>query len=122
MIDADASVQDSIRTLGEVVGFDVRSYKSAESFLAALPGITSGCIVAEADLPGISGISLFKSLQARGVHLPFALLLSRDDKALRWAALEAGIAQVLEKPRADQALLEFILGPVVPSASAGYAG
>ncbi len=108
LIDQDASVQDSLRTLGEVVGFQVVGFDSAERFLMALSTLRDGCIVCAAELPGMSGLSLYRTLRQRSVDLPFALLISHDDQSLRWSAIRAGIDPVLEKPRADQALLEFI--------------
>ncbi len=107
MIDPDESVQDSFRMLGDLVGFDVLSYTSAEGFLSASSG-ARGHIICAAELPGMSALALFRQLRAQRSDLPFALLIGRDNADLRNAASVAGIHAIVEKPQADAALLEFI--------------
>jgi FixJ family two-component response regulator len=110
LVDADGSVQDSVRMLGDVLGFDVTAYGTAEEFLAVVDG-AHGHIVCAAELPNLDGIALFRALLRRGNRLPFALLISRDNATLRRAARAAGIDAIIEKPRADNALLAFLAEP-----------
>jgi FixJ family two-component response regulator len=111
LIEADDSVRDSVRMLGDVIGFEVTCFSSAEAFLAASGGALDGHVVCAAELPGLDGIALYRALRNRDLDPPFALLISRADGPLQRAARAAGIASIIEKPRADSALLEFIALP-----------
>jgi FixJ family two-component response regulator len=108
LIDADASVQDGVRMLGEVDGFAVTCFARPEDFLDADLALAATHVVCAAELPGFDGIALYRHLRTRGVDLPFALLISRDNRILRRSARGQGIAAVIEKPHVDVALLQFL--------------
>jgi FixJ family two-component response regulator len=108
LIDADASVQDGVRMLGEVDGFTVTCFACAEDVLSAALPVDATHVLCAAELSGIDGIELYRHLRARGVDLPFALLISRDDRTLRRSAHRQRIAAVIEKPHVDVALLQFL--------------
>jgi len=113
VIDGDAAIRDGLSTLGELLGVEVHCYSSAEEFLnqagipQELPG-TDACIICAQELNGMNGLSLFKKLQQDELSLPFALVTSSRSALIRTRARRAGVDQLVKKPQADKALIEFI--------------
>jgi two-component system CheB/CheR fusion protein len=108
LIDADDAIRDSLVTLGEATGFQAYCYASAEQFLEAHSAACGGCILCEANLPGMTGLDLFRHLSAESKHLSFALLMSDDDPSLIAAAHRAGVATILQKPLSPAPLMAFL--------------
>lgn len=106
VVDDDEHVRDSLETLLCSHGYAVRSYRSAEEFLAALPGLDRrGLAVVDLDLPGQDGLGLIASLAGR---LPAILVTGRIDEASRLAANEVGAIACLFKPFEPARLLDEI--------------
>lgn len=60
VIDDDEALRDSLGFLLGVAGFSVRVFDSASSFLDALHGIHSGCLITDIQMPGIDGLELLR--------------------------------------------------------------
>ena len=82
--------------------------KSADSFLAALEGGETGCIVADVRMPGMDGIELVRELARRGNALPVVLISGHADVPMAVAAIKAGAEDFIEKPVDDVHLLAAI--------------
>ena len=108
LIDADDAIRDSLVTLGEATGFRALCYASAEHFLESHSPACIGCILCEANLPGMAGLDLFKDLSAASEHLSFALLMSEDNPSLVAAARRAGVTTIMHKPLTPAPLMAFI--------------
>jgi len=83
-------------------------YPSAEALLGCsrLPEID--CLITDIGLPGINGIELLKTLQARNPDLPAIVITARGEPALLQAATQAGARQVFLKPLDNAQLLDAI--------------
>lgn len=73
----------------------VRDAAAAASVLATEP---FDVLLLDLGLPGTDGITLLKSLRARGVTLPVLIVTARDAIAARVAGLDAGADDYLIKP------------------------
>jgi two-component system response regulator FixJ len=104
IIDDDEAVRDSLAILLEIQGFDVACYDAAERFLEA--GGDGGCIVTDAQMPGLTGVELIQALRARGDDRPIILITARSSAVMAQAALAAGATAVIEKPFSPDALVE----------------
>ena len=83
----------------------MRTYESAAAFLAALPTISSGCIVTDVRMPEMSGIDLLRRLKELGVALPVIVITGHGDVPLAVEAMKVGAVDFLEKPFDDEVLL-----------------
>ena len=108
VIDDDAAVRDALGRLLEAHRLQVRTYDSAEEFLAALRPTASGCIILDVRLPRMSGPELQAALAARDVHLPIIFLTAQGDIPTSVRALQAGALDFLEKPVPGERLLERV--------------
>jgi FixJ family two-component response regulator len=108
VIDDDAAVRDALGRLLEAHRLQVRTYDSAEGFLAALRPTTSGCLVLDVRLPRMSGPELQAALAARGIRLPIIFLTAQGDIPTSVRTLQAGALDFLEKPVAGELLVDRV--------------
>jgi two-component system response regulator FixJ len=108
VIDDQAAVRDALGEMLRVFGYTVRTFESADAFLAAMTGAETGCIVADVRMPGTDGIELVRNLQRRGMPLPVVLISGHADVPMAVAAIKAGAEDFIEKPVDDVQLLAAI--------------
>lgn len=108
VIDDDKAARESLEFLLDCAGMRVRGYESADSFLAALPGIEPGCIVTDVRMPGMSGIELVDRLKALGTMNPVIVVTGHADVPMAIHAMKQGVADFIEKPFGDDAILDSI--------------
>jgi FixJ family two-component response regulator len=109
VIDPDEAVHDALTILLNAAGTRVVCYANAEAFLDSdcVHRAMRGCVLAEANLPGIGSLALLRQLQARGVDLPVVILTSTSNRDIADQVLKAGAAEVIEKPLVADRLLEL---------------
>ena len=77
VIDDDASVRAATNNLLSSHGYMVRTFASAEDFLRSAHQDDSSCVVADVQMPGMSGLDLLKSCahpgQRRAVHFYYGV-------------------------------------------------
>jgi len=110
IVDDDAAVLDSLRFLLEVAGHSVATYGSAAAFLAD-GAARPACLILDHHMPQMTGLELAARLRAEGARTRVMLITGSSSPALRARAAELGIAKVLEKPPAEQELLDFVADP-----------
>lgn len=112
VIDDDDAVRDSLQFLLETEDYEVRSWPSADEFLQR--GETGGdCIVSDVRMPGMTGLDLVRELAARGNGFPPVVMITgHGDVPLAVEAMKAGVADFIEKPFEDEAILRAIANAV----------
>jgi len=108
LVDDDEEVRRALAFLLGTAGFAVRVFDSAVSLLEKLDPSQPGCIVSDVRMPGMDGIQLLNVLRKKNVPMPVIIMTGHADVALAVGAMKAGAADFLEKPFADDALLEAI--------------
>jgi two-component system, LuxR family, response regulator FixJ len=86
----------------------VRAYASAGEFLHANPDQPKGCVLLDLHMPGMTGLELLETLQARRSKVPVIVITGRSDSFLKERAARAGAVALLDKPVADDKLLDFL--------------
>ncbi|HEY0325239.1 MAG TPA: response regulator FixJ [Allosphingosinicella sp.] len=108
VIDDDDSARHSLEFLIDCAGMAVRTYPSASAFLAAMPDLEPGCIVTDVRMPEMSGLQLIERLKALGVTLPVIVITGHADVPMAIEAMKQGVADFIEKPFSDDAILGAI--------------
>ncbi len=108
VVDDDAAVCDSLRFLIESVGLQVRTFSSADEFLAAYTPDQPGCLVLDIRMPGMSGLELQEQLAKRGYTLPVIIITAHGDVPSAVRAMHAGAVDFMSKPFNDQSLLDRV--------------
>ena len=108
VVDDDASVRRSLTRLLRAEGFDVTSFASAEGFLAAERVDAAGCLIADLEMPGMSGLELQQALRARGASLPIVFLTGHGDVPASVQAMKDGAVDFIEKPQSVTGLVPVL--------------
>lgn len=108
VIDDDPAVRDSLSFLLETANLPARLYDSAVAFLEAAPGVQSGCVVTDVRMPDMTGLELVRRLKSQGFPRPIIMITGHADVPLAVEAMKAGVADFIEKPFDDEALLSAV--------------
>ena len=108
IIDDDESMQESLRDLIESTGLVARSFASAEEFLEYDLHREVGCLIAEIQMPGMSGLDLQARLKEEQCNIPIIFIASNGGARLRIQAMREGAVEFLAKPLDYQRLLKTV--------------
>lgn len=108
VVDDDVDVRDSLQWLLESVGLTVAAFDNAQAFLDSFVPGTSGCIVMDVRMPGLSGISAQKQLPDYQVDLPLIMISGHGSVNMAVTAMTQGARTFIEKPFNDQLLLDHV--------------
>ena len=108
VIDDDASVRAATNNLLSSHGYMVRTFASAEDFLRSAHQDDSSCVVADVQMPGMSGLDLLNHVRTRGNDVPFIFITAFPDESVRARALKVGAICFLAKPFAGPVLIGCI--------------
>jgi FixJ family two-component response regulator len=108
VIDDDTSVRAATNNLLSSHGYLVHTFASAEDFLRSAHSDDSSCVVADVQMPGMSGVDLLTLMRARGYRVPFIFITAFPDGNVRARALKAGAICFLAKPFAGPDLLKCL--------------
>ena len=105
VVDDDQSVREGLENLISSVGFEVKSFASAEDFLDSETPIQTDCAILDVRLPGISGLELQQRLTADGQSIPIIIITAQDDYQTQHKAVAAGAIAFIKKPFKEELLL-----------------
>lgn len=108
VIDDDAAVRDALRWLLEGESLAVRTYASAEEFLARFMREEGGCAVVDLRMPGMSGLELQEALARSRLRLPLVFVTAHGDVPLAVAAMRRGAVDFVQKPFSDEHLVAAV--------------
>jgi FixJ family two-component response regulator len=108
IVEDDQGVRTALEQLLRSAGFNVRSFASAEEFLQAGLGVGVDCLVADINLPGITGVALVQRLAVEGGGPPAVIMTGRDDQNTITLIRQAGPVPCLRKPFSDDDLFDAI--------------
>jgi two-component system, LuxR family, response regulator FixJ len=108
VVDDDEAVRRSLALLLFSVGYTVRTHESGEAFLDAFDDTASGCVVVDVRMPGMDGLTVQQHLLTRGATLPVVVVTGHGDIALAVRAMKAGARDFIEKPYANDRMIEAV--------------
>jgi two-component system, LuxR family, response regulator FixJ len=108
VIDDDEGARHSLEFLLDCAGFRVRTYPSATEFLEQASNLAAGVIVTDVRMPEISGLQLVERLKRMRVTLPVVVITGHADVPMAIEAMKQGVADFIEKPFSDDAILGAI--------------
>jgi FixJ family two-component response regulator len=108
IIDDDDVVRDVLAESIRSGGYTVRTFQSAEEFIAGCSPDCRGCIVLDVKMPGMDGPSLQRELLQRDIRLPIIFLSAHGDIPMTVRTIKAGAIDFLTKPVDTEVLLERI--------------
>jgi len=108
IVDDDPSVRESTELMLKSVGFNVKTFVSAQDFLKANLQEDLGCLILDVRMPGISGLDLQEKLVSAKTPLPVIFITGHGTVPMSVRAMKAGAVDFLQKPFEEQDLLDAI--------------
>jgi FixJ family two-component response regulator len=98
IIDDDASVRIAAERIVRSMDLVAFTFASCLEFLESSHLNDTSCIIADVQMPGMSGVELQRTLKARGLTIPLIFITAYPDDKIRKQALDAGAVCFLNKP------------------------
>ena len=108
IVDDDASVRRSIQDLLSSVALRSEAFATPREFLDSKRADSTGCLVLDVRLPGMSGLDFQRALTEAGVTLPIIFITGHGDVPMSVQAMKSGAVEFLMKPFRSQELLDAI--------------
>jgi two-component system CheB/CheR fusion protein len=108
VVDDDDSIRGAIRDVLEDDRREVEDFDTCEAFLAAFRPGREACLVIDAYLPGMDGLTLLRRLHEAGHRLPAIMITGNSDVAIAVQAMKAGASDFIEKPISRGELLACV--------------
>ena len=105
IVDDDQSARESVTDLVQSMGFAARAFVSGEEFLKKGSVQGTSCLVADIQMPGMSGLALRKQLAVSGHDIPTVLMTACPNDRDWEEAARLGVVCYLAKPLDDKVLL-----------------
>jgi FixJ family two-component response regulator len=104
IVEDDEPFRESMKKLVKLLGYTVEAFPSPASFLASPFVAATACLVADVQMPGMTGAELHRHLVATGHRIPTILVTAYPDESGRTRALRDGVVCYLSKPVDDEHL------------------
>jgi FixJ family two-component response regulator len=108
IVDDDASVRTATARLLRSLGFSAQPFASAQEFLLSAGLRETSCLIADVEMPGMSGIELQEYLIAHGHRTPMIFITAFPEDRIRERVMRAGAIDFLSKPFDEPRLLECV--------------
>lgn len=108
VVDDDISVRESLESLIRFVGWQPKTFASAEEFLARPRAQVPSCLVLDVSLPNLNGLELQNLIAADRIDTPIIFITGHGDVPMTVQAMKAGAVEFLTKPFDDDVLLTAI--------------
>ena len=108
IVDDDEVIRTSLSRALTMRGFSVRSYASAEAFLAAYDPDEPGCLVLDYGMPQMTGLELQQRLVDEDKPIPIIFVTGHGGVPESVQAMKLGAIDFLEKPFKQETLIDRI--------------
>jgi FixJ family two-component response regulator len=98
IIDDDVSVRAAIGNLLQSLGYVTHVFESADEFLRSDHLDQTSCVIADVNMPVMSGVDLLVHLRDQDKRVPFIFITAFPDERIRARAFGAGALGFLTKP------------------------
>lgn len=108
IVDDDDDVRSSLENYLRSAGVAVRTFGSAESFLASPDRLLADCLITDLHMPGMDGLALQQELNRIGRSFPVVVMTAFPTSLARAQSVSLGAAAFLAKPIDPDLLLDRV--------------
>lgn len=108
IVDDDRAVRAATQAFVRSLGYSSFAFASAEDFLNSEEIGLTDCLIADIQMPGMSGIELQRALATRRHDLPIIFITAFPDDRVREQVMAAGAIGMLPKPYSGDRLVTCI--------------
>ena len=119
VVDDDRSFRDSMRSLLKALNYAVVVFPSAAEFLASPKLAATACLVADVQMPAMTGIELYEHLIETGHAIPTILVTAYPNDGVRERMLKLGVQCYLSKPLVEGVLIDCLRSAVARGRAPG---
>jgi FixJ family two-component response regulator len=101
----DEGVRASLASLVRSVGYEAQAYETGMDFLQNAPGDDPACMIADVQMPVITGDELQARLVAAGRHFPIIFMTAFPSESMRQRVMAAGAHCFLGKPSSGDEII-----------------
>jgi len=98
--------------LMKAYGYLAQTFDSGAEFLISDQCARTDCLIADVQMPGMTGLELYSRLVAAGMSIPTILITGHPDESVRSRAIQAGVLFYLTKPFGEDELFGCIRSAV----------
>jgi FixJ family two-component response regulator len=115
VVEDDQFFRESMNRLMRSLGYIAETFPSAADFLASPSFAETTCLIADVQMPAMTGIELYRHLSEAGYRIPTILVTAYPNDSDRLRALNDGVVCYLAKPVDEEDLIRC-LHAALPSA------
>ena len=108
VVDDDPHVRELLCMLSQERGLSCRSFNDGETFLAAVDGLSPGCVLLDMRLPRRSGLQVQAELATRGHDLPVIAITGFGYVDMAVESMKLGAVDFIEKPFDNDVLFDAL--------------
>jgi FixJ family two-component response regulator len=108
IVDDDPSVLKALARLLGTRSWRTKTYRSGRQFLAALPDGLPHCLIADLQMPEMTGLEIQQDLARQRIRIPTIIITGHDQPGMRERCMAAGAVAFLLKPLQDTSLFAAI--------------
>jgi FixJ family two-component response regulator len=108
VVEDDQFFRESLRRLMRSLGYSVEAFPSAADFLASPRLVETACLIADINMPSMTGLELHRHLVDAGYAIPTVLVTAYPDDDVRARALNEGVVCYLRKPVDEEHLMRCL--------------
>src|SRR6267142_1208867 len=108
IVDDDESSLEAMRSLVKSLGFTVEAFSSALDFLASPQSRATDCLIADINMPRMTGVELHSHLVRSGNLIPTILVTAYPEDGMQARAMAEGVLCFLSKPVDASSLLACV--------------
>jgi FixJ family two-component response regulator len=109
VVEDDQFFRESMRRLMRSLGHKVETFASAADFLASPRLGETACLIADVNMPAMTGVELYRHLMKSGHLIPTILVTAYADDDVGSRALKDGAICYLRKPVDEKHLRRCLL-------------
>jgi two-component system response regulator FixJ len=108
IVDDDKAVRESLASLLELEGYDVKRYETAGAFLSEVNSETVGVLLLDVRLPDINGLEVQAQLVEMDTKLSIIVITGHGDVPMAVKAIQAGAVNFIEKPFIGDVVIDSV--------------
>ena len=115
VVEDDESFRESMCMLLSSFGYSFEAFPSAADFLTSPRIRETACLIADVNMPEMTGVELYERLVDAGHAIPTILVTAYPSDDDRARALNRGVVCYLRKPVNDQHLIVCLRAALAPN-------